>query len=635
MSSAGTGRIGRYGVTHVLGRGGFGTVYRGTDPVDGSAVAVKAFDQIASTDPGVFASLRDQLRSEATAMQQVSDPHCVRVREVIDQPGVAAVVTDFIDGVSLRQLLREAGQLTGPQSLGVLTGALRGLAAVHAAGLVHGDVKPENILVDRGGTSRLIDFGLTAPPRLLVREKGLPSGTPAYMSPEQVRGDHVDGRSDIYACGVMLFELLCGRRPYVSGDLDEILRMHTATPVPDPRDLVPDIGDGLASICRMDLAKDPRQRHQFAGALLHSLELAARDRYGDGWMAAAGIGAVASGVIAAVGTGGTPIVGAAGAVGTSAAAGAGVSGGGGSVGASAAAGAGMLAGTKALVIGAVGVAAIGAGALTAVSLGDDEEPPREQVVDTDAIEEVDFANLTWTDAVSGEDVSLQDGAATEGGGRYRVEDDPVFVDADGDGDEDALVPLVRSEGLGIHKVWYFWTWDEDDGEPRQVDHPIAETLRCGGVVEDITAQGGSVVIRESLMDPLGNDTCAGTGSVRVTRTVALENGLPVLTDGIGGYGGVCPLSDQLDAYSVEDGSYTGDAQTNRPYEFWAGPSKDSARVEDPQLKLFAPVPTEGRAWLQVPGWTVVRVLPYGGGADSHFRPYTEQYRPCAFTPSRD
>jgi Protein kinase domain len=289
--------IGPYEVVGVIGSGGFGTVYLCTDPRNGDRVAAKVLDRGAAQDP-VFL---DRVHAEATAMRQVADEHCVRVRDVVIEPGVAAIVTDLVEGASLRAVLDRYGRLTGPQAVDVLRGALRGLVAVHRAGLLHGDIKPDNILVDRHGVSRLIDFGLAAaPPALGVRSAGL-TGSPGYLSPEQIRREPADVRSDVYACAVMLFELLAGRRPYGGTDTQAVLDAHLHAPVPDPRAADPSISPAFAALCVRGLAKDPTARPASAADFLLQLEDAAAEQYGRAWRTGLGLGALVGGA-AATGT---------------------------------------------------------------------------------------------------------------------------------------------------------------------------------------------------------------------------------------------------------------------------------------------------------------------------------------------
>ncbi|NYI44201.1 hypothetical protein BJ993_001281 [Nocardioides aromaticivorans] len=304
-------QVGRYTLTATLGAGGFGTVYLATDPATGEQVAVKVLDWPDHDDR------RAMFRQEVAALLSVASPHVVRVRDVIDQPGLAAIVTDYVEGASLRQVLDRQGPLTGPQALSVLSGALRGLAAVHAAGLVHADLKPENILLDRSGSSRLIDFGIAGPPRVL----GGPDtwiGTPAYLAPEVVLGQHIDLRSDLYAVAATLFELLAGRPPYVGPNPVATALLHVQAPVPDLRALHAGVHEHLAVLCAQDLAKDPVWRHQNTPAFLASLDLAATAAFGPDWAtgtavagATASVGALVGATLALLPHAGVGILGAA------------------------------------------------------------------------------------------------------------------------------------------------------------------------------------------------------------------------------------------------------------------------------------------------------------------------------------
>ncbi|KRB78650.1 hypothetical protein ASE01_05210 [Nocardioides sp. Root190] len=284
-------KIGDYPIQGVIGAGGFGTVYLATDPTSGEAVAVKVLDW---PEEGWR---RQMFRDEAAALLSVQHPNVVRVRAVIDEPGLAAIVTDYVAGASLREVVRKAGPLDGPQALSVLWGALNGLAAVHAAGLVHADLKPENILLDETGTSRLIDFGLTSPPRQLDGPDTW-IGTPAYIAPEIVLGSHIDHRSDIYATAIILFELLCGRAPYLGPNPVMTALLHVQSDIPDPRGLRPELGEPLARLCTGNLAKDPAARHQHTPAFMEALDRAATTAYGRRWAAAgSSLGALVGAVL--------------------------------------------------------------------------------------------------------------------------------------------------------------------------------------------------------------------------------------------------------------------------------------------------------------------------------------------------
>jgi Protein kinase domain len=283
--------FGRYELQGLLGAGASGSVYLGWDPDSRTRVAVKVLTGWAD-DP----RLRRRLENEAELMRRVDDPHCVRVMDVVEQPPDLGVVMSYVESVTLREVLDKSGALTGVQALGVLRGALQGLIAVHAEGLVHGDVKPANIVVDRRGDALLIDFGLARPAG--SQSGSRPEGSPAYMSPEQIRGDTADARSDVYASGAVLFELLTHRRPYQAASVEAVLRSHLEDPVPDPREVDGRIGEQLAEVCMTAMAKRPEDRYPTARAFLEALEDAARERYGAAWLSGAGLGAAAGALIA-------------------------------------------------------------------------------------------------------------------------------------------------------------------------------------------------------------------------------------------------------------------------------------------------------------------------------------------------
>lgn len=282
-----------YRVEGLIGSGASGSVYRALD-AHGQRVAIKVLQESWVGD----AEFRRRLRAEAEVMRSLQHPNCVRVYEVIDTPQVAALVTEYVDGATLKRVLARVGRLSGPQTAKVLSGALRGLAHVHGRGLIHGDVKPANICVDRSGTSRLLDFGLARPPAA----GGEITGSPAYMSPEQITGGQLDERSDVYSCGVVLFELLTGQRPYGAVDPGEVLAAHLSAPVPDPAAAHAGIPRQLAAVAVTALAKQPSARPPTADRFRELLEQAAEREYGLAWTTVSLIGLAALGDSAA-GTG--------------------------------------------------------------------------------------------------------------------------------------------------------------------------------------------------------------------------------------------------------------------------------------------------------------------------------------------
>ena len=278
--------LGRYRLTAVLGSGGFATVYLARD--GRRRVAVKVLDREVGG-----------LSAEVAALRRVDHRHCVKVRDVVHDAGRIALVTDYVEGASLRAVLDRHPHLDGPQALDVLRGALLGLDAVHRAGLVHGDVKPANVLLDRRGRAKVIDFGLARDIGSATRP-GQVTGSPSYMAPEQIAGRPPDIRSDIYACAAVLYEALTGKRPFQADTVAALLRMHAEATPADPRTVDPGVSPELAALCLRGLAKNPDERPQSARAFLAELEQAARRRYGRAWRRGLGMGALVGSTSAVV-----------------------------------------------------------------------------------------------------------------------------------------------------------------------------------------------------------------------------------------------------------------------------------------------------------------------------------------------
>ena len=270
----------KYRVERTLGTGSSGTVVLAIDQQLDRPVAVKELAPALAADP----SFIEGFREEARVMAQLDNEHCVRVYEFLQEPGHAWLVSEFIDGASLRAIIDKAGPLTGEQSLGVIKGALEGLHAAHQLGLVHRDVKPENMLSDREGVSKLADFGQAIPSSTGPGAAGgVPSGTAAYMSPEQAANASVDHRSDLYSAGIVLFELLTGQVPFRGDSALAVMRQHITEAVPDARTVKPSLAEPLAMMLRHATAHDPGERPQDAEALLVELEAAAVATYGEDW----------------------------------------------------------------------------------------------------------------------------------------------------------------------------------------------------------------------------------------------------------------------------------------------------------------------------------------------------------------
>lgn len=258
--------IGRYAVEGRLGQGAMGVIYRGYDPALDRAVAIKLVRADLMSDEG-RGEYVERFRREARAAGRCSHPNIVGVFDYGLHEENPYLVMELVEGVTLGQVLRERGQLPAEQAVGYVAQMLDGLAAAHAQGIVHRDVKPANVLVTRDGQVKVADFGVSRTDSAgteTLTQVGAVIGTPSYMSPEQCRGEVVDARADVFSAGVVLFELLAGRRPFTGGSAPEVWHklMHVAPE--DLRALCPEVAPGLVEVVERSLTKAPGER--FAGA---------------------------------------------------------------------------------------------------------------------------------------------------------------------------------------------------------------------------------------------------------------------------------------------------------------------------------------------------------------------------------
>jgi serine/threonine-protein kinase len=252
-----------------LGSGGFGQVVLARHHASGVLVAVKYLRADLLGDP-VFAEM---FRGEATALASIGDPNVVRLYEYVESPAGAAIVMELVAGVSLREILAHQGATTAEAALVVLQGSLLGLAAAHHHGVVHRDYKPENVLVDGDGASKLTDFGLAA----RTGDRPIPAGTLRYVAPEQIAGAPARPAGDVYAATATFYECLTGHPPF-SGEPDDLLRQHNTEPVP----LEP-LPEPLRPLVATGMAKDPESRPADAASLVTELTAIASRAYGPDW----------------------------------------------------------------------------------------------------------------------------------------------------------------------------------------------------------------------------------------------------------------------------------------------------------------------------------------------------------------
>ena len=256
-------RIGRYLITGRIGRGGMGMVYRGLDEALEREVAVKTL-----TAEGADSESRRRFEVEAKAAARLQHPNIVTVYELNEDRGVQFIAMELLPGVDLEALLRSGEEIPLAEKLDVVAQVCRGLAYAHERGIVHRDIKPSNVRLLEDGTAKIMDFGIAKLGGTHLTKTGMMVGTVHYMSPEQVRGKPLDGRSDVFSVGVILYELLGGQRPFRGDGATQVL-YKIVHEEPPPLDLssLGDLGPKIQAILSLALAKDPDARYPGAGAL--------------------------------------------------------------------------------------------------------------------------------------------------------------------------------------------------------------------------------------------------------------------------------------------------------------------------------------------------------------------------------
>ena len=258
---------GRYRVERRLGAGRSAVVYQARDLETRTAVALKLLDGTLLRDPVAV----ERFRRESAALRHVQHPHIVTLYDLVAEPQ-PMLVMEYVAGVDAKTHLQNAGAMTVAELLAVATALAGALAACHRQGVLHRDVKPRNVLLDRHGTAKLADFGLAKLDAATdLTATGAMLGTPEYMAPELFRGGRADLRSDLYALGAVLYELLAQRPPHVASSVASLLACHRENAVVPLTHLRPDVPGWLDRIVLRCLAVDPNDRYRSADALARDL----------------------------------------------------------------------------------------------------------------------------------------------------------------------------------------------------------------------------------------------------------------------------------------------------------------------------------------------------------------------------
>ncbi len=260
---------GRYEITEQIGTGGMADVYKATDIIDNKEVAVKILKK-------EFAENEEFLRrfrNESKAIALLSHPNIVKVYDVGFSDKIQFIVMEYIDGITLKEYIENERVLTWKDSVHFIIQILRALQHAHDRGIVHRDIKPQNIMLFTDGTIKVMDFGIAK----FAREEGRTAtdqaiGTVHYISPEQARGDVTDEKSDIYSVGVMMYEMLTGQKPFDTDNPVTVAVMHMQNTPERPRAINPDIPAGLEEIILRAMEKDAENRYQTASDMIQDIE---------------------------------------------------------------------------------------------------------------------------------------------------------------------------------------------------------------------------------------------------------------------------------------------------------------------------------------------------------------------------
>src|ERR1700731_4133282 len=265
-------KAGRYEILGELGRGAMGVVYKATDPVIGRAVAVKT---IRLSEEGTGLSrpeLLTRFQTEARAAGLLTHPNIVVVFDAGEEDGLYYITMELVEGKSLQALLDGGHAFPLPRTLRIMEQTCSALQFAHERNVIHRDIKPANLMLTADDTVKVTDFGTA---KILqfgtVQQTAHVMGTPSYMSPEQVKGRAVDGRSDIFSLGVMLYEMVAGEKPFPGQNITTVIyKIVNEEPVP-PKQVDPTVHPGISAVVMRALAKDPDTRYQSCREMLDDL----------------------------------------------------------------------------------------------------------------------------------------------------------------------------------------------------------------------------------------------------------------------------------------------------------------------------------------------------------------------------
>ncbi|HXF26438.1 MAG TPA: serine/threonine-protein kinase [Bryobacteraceae bacterium] len=270
--------IDRYQILGELGRGAAGVVYVANDPKLNRRVAIKTIKVNPALGADYRATLAKRLQREAQAAAGLSHSNIVAVYELVEGDEMSYMVMEYVSGRSLKQIMDAGAELSRDFTLSVLRQTAAGLDVAHAAGIIHRDVKPANIMVTHEGLAKVADFGVAKAVNnvtLALTQAGMAVGTPHYMSPEQVLEKHVDGRSDQFSLAVMAYEMLTGRKPFDGDSMASVLYQIVDEEPPSPQEINASLGPRISEVLKRALSKKIDERYALCGEFVAELQQAA------------------------------------------------------------------------------------------------------------------------------------------------------------------------------------------------------------------------------------------------------------------------------------------------------------------------------------------------------------------------
>ncbi len=251
-------QIGKYRLLKKIGEGGMGEVYLARNEETGREVALKILPSELTRNTQYI----ERFRREATAVAKLEHPHIIKVYEIDEQDGVHFFSMEYLGGLTLRSFIDQSGRIPIPEAVAIITDIAGALEYAHSQGIIHRDVKPDNIIADESGAFKVMDFGIARMEEgTQLTVTGSIMGTPDYMSPEQASGKKVDLRADIYSLGIVFYEMVTGRLPFSGKTAVEVLQMHLKQAPESPKTINPDIPGRLASVINKMLEKQPADRY--------------------------------------------------------------------------------------------------------------------------------------------------------------------------------------------------------------------------------------------------------------------------------------------------------------------------------------------------------------------------------------